>query len=126
MIDLTASDDDNNTASTVRPSKHGRALSLPPSTPDSSHTQHVGSASASDDDKPTWPLDFYVIDIVKGFSACMKASQKCQSKENVFVKCFGVPFQSSTFYRHHWKWKGASEACHDDALKVGHTLAGLW
>jgi hypothetical protein len=66
------------------------------------------------------------IDIVKGFSACMKASQKHQSMENVFVKCFGVPFWSSTFYRHRRKWEGASEACRDDALRVGRTSAGLW
>jgi hypothetical protein len=127
VIDLTASDTDDNAAPAVsgRPSKRGRALSSPPSTPGSS-CHHVGSSSASDDNQPTWPSDFYVVDIVEGFSACMKASQKCQSVETVFVRCFGVPFRSSTFYRHRRKWEGATEACRDGALKAGRTSAGLW
>ena len=97
FVDLTISDPDDHCPSR----KHPCSISS-----DSSH-----AASDEDDVEHTWPTDFHVVDVVKGFDRCLKASKAHKSVEEAFFKCFGVPFKSSTFYWHRRKWKRASEAC---------------
>ena len=86
----------------------------------------VGESSDGSDVEHTWPTDFYVVDVVKGFDKCLKASRSHKSVEEAFFKCFGVPFKSSTFYRHRRKWERASEASREAGLRAGRTSAGLW
>lgn len=115
FVDLTISDpEDHHPPGTVtRKRKRSRSPSL-----------HATSESSDEDHM--WPTDFHVVDVVKGFDKCLKASRTHKSVEEAFFECFGVPFKSSTFYRHRRKWERASEASREKALRAGHTSAGLW
>ena len=112
FVDLTISDPEDHHPPTVS-RKHSRS-------PTSSEN------SGEDDVGHMWPTDFYVVDVVKGFDRCLKACRTHKSVEDAFFECFGVPFKSSTFYRHRRKWERASEACKEKGLRAGHSSAGLW
>jgi hypothetical protein len=111
FIDLTISDSEDHVSR-----KHPRSPS----------PHDLSESSDEDDVGHTWPTDFHVVDVVKGFDRCLKACKTHKSVEKAFFDCFGVPFKSSTFYRHRRKWERASEACRERALRAGHTSAGLW
>ena len=115
FVDLTISDSDDHPLVTV-----SRKRSRSPSS-------HAASGSSDEDNVGhTWPTDFHVIDVVKGFDRCLKAHKTHKSVEDAFFRCFGVPFKSSTFYRYRRKWERASEACREAGLQAGYTSAGLW
>jgi hypothetical protein len=117
FVDLTISNSDEDCLPITLSRKRCRSLWSPFTASESSDGSDV---------EHTWPTDFYVVDLVKGFGKCLKAFRSHKSVEEAFFKCFSVPFKSSTFYWHHRKWERASEACQEAGLCAGCTSAGLW
>jgi hypothetical protein len=71
-------------------------------------------------------MEFYVVDIVRGFEKCEEARRGRRSVGQAFLKHFKVPFRSTTYYNHRRHWDKASMALRDEALRASRTSAGLW
>ena len=96
------------------------------SSPSPSTSTSLGHSASNDNNVPTWPSDFYAVNIVCCFKKCEAAHCNWASIEEAFLKCFKVPFWSTTFYNHCCHWEKASQACCDEALRGGHSPAGSW
>jgi len=127
IIDLTMSDaGDDTTPAPVRNKRtHSSRSSSSPSIPSSLSPD--GTDKSSDDSPlPAWPADLYVVDIVQGFEKCEEACRGRRSVEKAFVRHFKVPFRHTTFYNHPRHWDNTLAAIRNEALRAGHTSAGLW
>lgn len=51
-----------------------------------------------------WPVDFYVVDVSRGFNACQRAVDGRRSMADAFTGYFGVLFRASTFYNNCKVW----------------------
>ncbi|KAG1788960.1 uncharacterized protein HD556DRAFT_1538510 [Suillus plorans] len=74
-----------------------------------------------------WPVDFYVVDISRGFNACQRAVDGRHSVADAFVGHFGVPFKASTFYdnRKVWDFK-PNTSLRQRYIDYGRTEKGSW
>jgi hypothetical protein len=81
---------------------------------------------AIDVDEVTWPGDFYVVDVVKGFDLCDQARRSRGPIAETFTAVFGVPFRSTTYYKNRKQWGDASQTVRDKSLAAGRTLRGTW
>jgi len=130
VIDLTMSDPSDAEESNVSmptPIRNKYAhSSRSPSLPSTPSLSLDGDKSSDDSLHPSWPADFYVVDIVQGFKKCDEAHCGQRSVAEVFIKCFKIPFWRTTFYNHRQHWDNVPAAIHDKALHAGRNSAGLW
>ncbi|KAG0700380.1 hypothetical protein DFH29DRAFT_1080705 [Suillus ampliporus] len=74
-----------------------------------------------------WPVDFYVVDISRGFNACQRAVDGRRSVADAFVGHFGVPFKASTFYDNRKVWDFQPNASlRQRFIDYGRTEKGSW
>lgn len=75
----------------------------------------------------TWPTDFYVFEIVKGFEEIEQLSRlKGFNIKKAFETHFSLPYARSTFYEHKARWTSSSPHTKASALAAGSTSSGLW
>ncbi|KIM40256.1 hypothetical protein M413DRAFT_446434 [Hebeloma cylindrosporum] len=79
------------------------------------------------DSSKTWPTDFYVFEIVKGFEEIERVSRfKGFNIKKAFEAHFSLPYARSTFYEHRARWTSSSPIAKASALAAGATPSGLW
>jgi hypothetical protein len=75
----------------------------------------------------SWPTDFYVFEIVKGFEEIERRSRlKGSNIKKAFEAHFSLPYARSTFYEHKGRWTSSSPDAKASALAAGATPSGLW
>jgi hypothetical protein len=75
----------------------------------------------------SWPTDFYVFEIVKGFEEIERCSRlKGSNIKKAFEAHFSLPYARSTFYEHKGRWTSSSPDAKASALAAGATPSGLW
>ncbi|KAG1726064.1 uncharacterized protein EDB91DRAFT_1254484 [Suillus paluster] len=74
-----------------------------------------------------WPVDFYVVDISRGFNACQRAVDGRRSVADAFIGHFGVPFKALTFYDNRKVWDfEPNTSLHQHFIDYGRTEKGSW
>jgi hypothetical protein len=74
-----------------------------------------------------WPVDFYVVDVSRGFNACQRAVDGRRSVADAFTGHFGVPFKASTFYDNRKVWDFHPNASlRQRFIDYGRTEKGSW
>ncbi|KAI0072002.1 hypothetical protein K474DRAFT_1668334 [Panus rudis PR-1116 ss-1] len=76
-----------------------------------------------------WPADFYAVDVVPLLRLPELAKKKRIAVKKLFdSKMAGqdIPYRSSTFYEHVFRWRSATQAQKDAFLAKGRTNEGLW
>jgi hypothetical protein len=135
VINLTMSDEEDDTIHVPIIRIHKRARSSNSSSFESSVSLSTPSTPRSSPDEtedntdnplPTWPTEFYVVDIIQGFEKCEEARRGRRSVRQAFIKHFKVPFRRTTYYNHRQHWDKASAALRDKSLRAKCTTAGLW
>ncbi|KAJ7759414.1 hypothetical protein DFH07DRAFT_772225 [Mycena maculata] len=113
------------------------ALSLLSAAPSSASSAAPSSPRSSPSPPPPphtqerdrrWPYGMYVVDMADGFKDIDDMRTLRIPRPERFKRAFKAPYVSSTYdnQRQWWEQAGKFSALTTDAIKAGHTPAGLW
>jgi len=118
--------------STVPHGHHSSATSAYRSDCDQENgTSHDGDSAEDEGVKEpaakSWPGDFFVVDVIKGFADIDAGLREKQPLQTLFEDLFGVDFKGTTYHDHRRRWAAASPQSRQNALSSRRQLPdGLW
>jgi hypothetical protein len=75
----------------------------------------------------SWPGDFFVVDVIKGFAEIDAGLREKKPLQTLFEDFFGVNFKGTTYHDHRRRRAAASPESRQDALSLRRQLPdGLW